>query len=164
MQCADLLAARRSFEGELERLIKEQYMDGAAAKSIDRKVVDVFFQSALFQRMLSGRVLREYAFIDTITAGELYPDLPAHLSEQPVLIQGKADCIIIEQGSATLVDYKSDRVEHAEELAQLYSAQLAHYRHSIAPRLEVPIRSCLIYSFALGQTIEVWNDRDGKLF
>jgi ATP-dependent helicase/nuclease subunit A len=164
MQCADLLSASNNVEAEIDRLVASQYIDRAAAESINRDDLGKFFASALCQSMLSFPVLREYAFIDTLDAGQFMPDLPEHLRSEKILIQGKADCIILKEDAAILVDYKSDKVQSAAQLATLYREQLALYRRFITPRLDVPIRSCMLYSFVLGQAIEVWNDVENDLY
>ena len=101
----------------------------------------------------ADRLLREYAFIDSVPACEL-PGVSPERKEE-VLVQGIADCVIVKDGKATLVDYKTDRVKEGSELLEKYSGQLRFYRRSIEKRLGIPVTGCVIWSFRLGKPVTV---------
>ena len=71
------------------------------------------------------------------------------------MIQGIADCVILEDGQGTIIDYKTDRAGSMEELARRYGEQLELYRAILEEYLGVPIREKVLYSFALGKEIRV---------
>ena len=155
MQLCSYEAAAADPEAEIRRLREGQYLDEAAADSIPADAVKRFFQSELGRRVLAApRVLREYAFIDSVDAGELMDIADAFAHEQ-VLVQGIADCVLLEADGAVLIDYKTDRVSHADELRGRYGAQLAFYRRSIEKRLGVPVKECLLWSFKLGEAVSL---------
>lgn len=154
MQCADYAAAARSVEDELERLVKGAYIDADLAKGIDTGKLRTFFDSALGRRVAGDDVLREYAFIDAIDAGTV-ADLPPGLAERKIMVQGIADCIALDSDGAILIDYKSDRVTEAAELVRRYAGQLALYRAALNKRLPSGVKQCFLYSFELGQAVEV---------
>ena len=43
-------------------------------------------------------------------------------------MQGAIDCAFIENGKAVIVDYKTDRIDSVESLAESYSKQLLLYK------------------------------------
>ncbi len=155
MQCADYRRALESVSGELARLVAEGFLSPADAAQIDLPCLESLFGSD-FGRMIATapRVLREYAFVDSIPAREL-AGLPGPLAEEPVLIQGIADCILLEEDHAVLVDYKTDRVRDGQTLIDRYSAQLARYKAALDRRLPVPVTESVLYSFALGRPIRL---------
>ena len=53
------------------------------------------------------------------------------------------------------MDYKTDRVFSEEALQERYRVQLGLYGRLIGRALGRPVKECLLYSFALGRTIEV---------
>ncbi len=156
LQLADLAAARRDVGGELTRLVTDGYLSADTAASIDRAVLERFLHSPLVERMLAApTLLREYEFISRIPAGLLADGTPTAQNSDTVFLLGIADCVLVYDGIAELVDYKTDHGKTPAQFLQTYAAQLALYRDAIEKRLNVRVTRSVIYSFDLGQEIEV---------
>lgn len=156
LQLADLTAARRDPAAELARLVNGGYIAAEDAASIDRRVLVRFLQSDLVARMLAApTLLREYEFISRIPAGLLADETAGAQRTDTVFLLGIADCILVHGDTAELVDYKTDHGKTPEQFLQAYATQLALYRDAIEKRLRVRVTRSVIYSFALGQEIEV---------
>ena len=56
---------------------------------------------------------------------------------------------MIEEGRIILVDYKTDRVSEAGELAARYQTQLNLYAEALQKAYGIPVAQKLIYSTAL---------------
>ena len=155
MQCADYKAAAQSAAAELARLVEGEYITPFDAEHINTDSMQRLFDSGLGRRLAGAEtVMRELEFIDTMPA-EKIAQIPPQLAAESVLVQGIADCVIIEPDGAVIVDYKSDRVDDISVLVERYGGQLAIYREVLSRRLPVPIKSCIIYSFALAQYVEL---------
>ena len=102
----------------------------------------------------AAQVWREYPFTVTVEAGSLI-QLPKEMADEPVVVQGIADCVFREGDELVLVDYKTDRVKTEEELVARYRSQLMFYKQALQRLLGLPVKQMLLYSFALGQEIEV---------
>ena len=155
LQLADLAAARRDSKSELARLVDGGYIAPDAARAIDRQVLQRFLQSDLLARMLAApALLREYEFISRIPAA-LTAQQPEAGAQDTVFLLGIADCVLLYGDTAELVDYKTDRGKTPQQFLDAYAAQLALYRDAIEKRLKVTVTRSVIYSFELGQEIEV---------
>ncbi|MBR5540709.1 MAG: helicase-exonuclease AddAB subunit AddA [Clostridia bacterium] len=154
MQFADFAAAAASTKQEATRLETNGFLSAEQAASLDHKRLRAFFDSELYRRMgASERVLREVPFTFREEA-VAYDPAVTDLSEA-VVVQGIADCVFVENGGLVIVDYKTDRVKSPDELIGRYRAQLAMYARALSAVLELPVRECLLYSFALGQVIKI---------
>ncbi|HAB00242.1 MAG TPA: hypothetical protein DCE08_01730, partial [Ruminococcaceae bacterium] len=78
-------------------------------------------------------------------------------SDEPVMVQGIADCIFTKNGRYVILDYKSDRVHDLQQLADRYGGQLALYRRAVSEAFHVQEKDirCKIWSFMLKDAIEV---------
>jgi ATP-dependent helicase/nuclease subunit A len=81
-------------------------------------------------------------------------------SDEKIVVQGIADCILFEPDGAVLVDYKTDRLRKPQDFIKRYESQLSVYRQALNrlfadlyPELDSPIRSAMIYSLYLGREI-----------
>ncbi|MFR9190129.1 MAG: hypothetical protein ACLVL7_07770 [Anaerotruncus massiliensis (ex Togo et al. 2019)] len=52
-----------------------------------------------------------------------------------------------------IVDYKTDHVRTPAELVERYRVQLELYRKVLGGALGMPVRECVLYSFALSREI-----------
>ena len=71
------------------------------------------------------------------------------------MVQGIVDCLFEEDGKLVVVDYKTDQVSDAQELIDRYLPQLEWYAYALRQIREMDTAQCLLYSFALGEAIEV---------
>lgn len=71
------------------------------------------------------------------------------------MIQGIADCVFEEQGGLVIVDYKTDRVKTGQELTERYIEQLRIYAYALSRTLALPVKECLLYAFALDDSISL---------
>ena len=71
------------------------------------------------------------------------------------LVQGIIDLYFEEEDGVVLVDYKTDRVETAAELAERYRIQLQYYARAIRRISGKTVKEILIYSLYLSETISV---------
>lgn len=157
MQFSDYEKARESVDGELERLVNDGMLTEAEAEAVDRKSISAFFDSALAERIFkSVKVYKEYAFTASVPLCEMHPELSEEAAKgESIIIEGVVDCAFVEDGSLIIVDYKTDRAQSVEELAERYREQLSVYRRCLAEVIGLPVAQTLIYSFRLGEIIEV---------
>ena len=59
-----------------------------------------------------------------------------------------------EAGRLVVVDYKTDRVKTEEELIDRYREQLHIYADALSRTIGLPVGEALLYSFALGRTVD----------
>ncbi|MFI3206905.1 MAG: PD-(D/E)XK nuclease family protein, partial [Clostridia bacterium] len=67
--------------------------------------------------------------------------------EEKVILQGAVDCAFIEKGKLYIVDFKTDRINNSEELANLYGIQLKLYAKALENIKKIPVGGCYLYSF-----------------
>lgn len=153
MQFADLTAAKEDLEGEIDRLVEKRFIAEKEGQVIDRRKVQAFLSSRLYKEMQSAsQVLREYRFMLTVPASQV---LGEGAGGSPVTVQGEIDCILLEEGGATIVDYKTDHVKEGAELLERYATQLYLYRQAVEHHFGVPVHRLLIYSLGLSKEVEV---------
>lgn len=156
MQYANYKQAETDFDSELQKLTDQGFLTKREADVVDKEKVSEFTNSGIYKRMSqSPDVMREKKFAILVPAGKFDPELPPPLSDEPVLIQGIADCVFEENGSYIVVDYKTDRVADENELITRHSAQLATYVDALTECLPRPVSAAYIYSFSLGKEIKV---------
>ncbi len=156
MQFADYDNASIVLESEINRLVQNQFITLQHANALNKPKITAFLNSPLYARMQTAqRVLREYKFLHFIKAGEVDEKLTPPFSEEEILIQGIADCIIFESDGIILVDYKTDYTNDEEVLIKRYYDQLRIYKDAIEQAFNKEVKQCLIYSLHLEKEIEI---------
>ena len=77
------------------------------------------------------------------------------MAEEPVLVQGIADCLFREGDHLVLVDYKTDRVDTADQLRDRYRSQMDFYQKALESIFGLPVTQRLLYSFVMAEVVEV---------
>lgn len=156
LQFADFHNCTCDLPKELSRMGALRFLTPEQCAAIELVKLSRFFSSDICRKILTAeRVYREYKFMYELPARELYDDM---ISEECILVQGIADCVIEEPDGLIIVDYKTDHVASSKALIGRYGSQLALYRRAIGTQFGKPVKSCVIYSIELGQEIEVSQD------
>ena len=100
----------------------------------------------------SDRLERELRFLWEIDGSLMGYE---NAGEDSITVQGVADCVFWEEDGAVIVDYKTDRVSCAEELADKYREQLRIDRLILQQSLQTKVKECVLYSFHLGEEIQL---------
>ena len=99
-----------------------------------------------------GLLYREQPFVLGLPAREVKEEFP---EGETVLIQGIIDVFWEESGGVTVLDYKTDRVDSAQELVRRYQTQLDWYGEALTRMTGKPVTQKLIYSFCLNEIIRL---------
>lgn len=110
----------------------------------------------LIEQFVSSDVAARMAQADK--RGDLFKEKPFVMDYEGVLVQGIIDVFWLENDKIVLLDYKTDRVNAAQELIDRYSTQLKLYADALGRIFSTDGKSIqaderLIYSFLLQQTI-----------
>lgn len=159
LQFADLKTAPCDPAAERDRQVSLGLLPPEVADKLELAKVEAFFASGVFRRLRSARqVLREFDFITAVPAeqvmGQSAPGAYA-ASGAFTLVQGVADVVLLFDGHAEILDYKTDRGKTPAQLREAYAPQLRLYAQALTRRLPVPVTRCTLYSFALDAEVEV---------
>lgn len=158
MQFANFENAKKDIESELTAVCEKGHISEKQREVIEISRLEKFFNSRLCDRILSAdAVFREYKFMTGVDSSQFGGE---KIAGDIVVLQGIADCVIIEGDKATVIDYKTDFVKAESELIERYGMQLAIYRGAIEKLLGIPVKECLIYSFCLGKEIKVETEQN----
>lgn len=114
-----------------------------------------FLQSDTALRMQKAQaysaLYKEEPFMMAVPANHLDESLP---QTESLLVQGIIDAFWKEEDGYVILDYKTDRVQNADELIARYKTQLDYYEMALN-MMHKNVKEKLIYSFALGETISL---------
>lgn len=145
-----------NIEEELDRLYEWQYISEAERDAADISAIKKFFSSDIFSRMENSLQLeREMRFLTEVEAYTVMPDIDKSLLNEKIVIQGAVDICFVEDDGVVVLDFKTDRVDNKEALAQTYGEQLNIYAIACEKIFYKKVKQKIIYSFALGCEIEV---------
>ena len=148
MQFADYPSAAADLDREVERLVDLHFLSAEEADGLYKDSLCRFFDSDLYAEMgASPRLMREVRFIDELPAARFDKTLPDEVKNEPVVVQGIADCIYEADGGLVVLDYKTDRVEDMAALRERYAVQLEVYAAAAEKTFGLPVQRCVIYSF-----------------
>ena len=168
LQFCDFHALKEhGIDRELERMLREGFLNETSATILRRDLLERFCRSDLFAMLLNAReVAREQKFATTLPLSVLssHPDALAD-REHTLFVQGSIDLVITtKDGRRILVDYKTDRITEKERrdpsllttrLGQEYGYQLACYSIAIRALYGTPPDRIFIYSLPLGELLEI---------
>lgn len=152
-----------NYQGEISeegiRLDIAGMLERGAITQVQQQRVNVakiltFRRSDIGMRMAKaaadGLLYREQPFVLGLPASRLKKEFP---EEEQVLIQGIIDAFFEEDGEIVVVDYKTDRVSSAKELAEKYRAQIDYYTEAIERLTHKRVKEKILYSTALGKSV-----------
>ena len=122
-----------------------------------------FLNSPLADRIrkaeANGQFYREKQFMILVNAKDINADKYGE-SDARIPVQGVIDAMFIEDGEIVILDYKTDRVDTAEDtpedrLIKLYKTQLDLYAQAAERLLGLKVKEKLLYSFSLEKEIRV---------
>ena len=121
----------------------------------EKKIVD-FLNTDLCKRMSEaskiGKLYLEQPFVLSVNAHEVRDEFP---DDERVLVQGVIDVYFEENGKLVLMDYKTDKVDSADELIKRYKTQLDYYSEALSRLEKKEVAEIYIYSFSLEEVIRV---------
>ncbi|MCR5090137.1 MAG: UvrD-helicase domain-containing protein [Oscillospiraceae bacterium] len=142
--------------GEIERLCRQGFLTEEEAATVRPEMILGFFLGDLGRRILRAeKVWREFRFSLLVKAAEL---LPGESETEKILLQGAVDLCFVEDGSMVLVDYKTDRIESTEELAErvgYYRLQLDTYAKALERIFGMPVKEKNLYFLKIGKQAQI---------
>ncbi|MBQ7218412.1 MAG: PD-(D/E)XK nuclease family protein, partial [Ruminococcus sp.] len=158
MQFADFAEAREDIKAELDRLVSGGFITGIQADSIDLARARAFIDGSIVSRCLNAEaVYKEYRFNVRIPAHMVSEEIAHAYPDETVILQGAVDLAFVENGELVIVDYKTDRVKHPEQLREMYATQLMLYKEALTQCLGLPVKECTIYSVRHSAEVEVYH-------
>ena len=179
MECYDFASGITPRE-QIAQMLSNGSITEETKALVKLPMIERFLESELGVRMRAaqqaGRLYREKAFVMGFTQKELaefgFGERKENSEtdeaadgrcddEDLTLIQGIIDVFWEEDDGLVVLDYKTDRVDTAGELAGRYAAQLVLYGEALerlyqkGDAREVRVKERLLYSFRLGQIVQV---------
>lgn len=148
----DAVTDEISLEKEIKRLTEYEFISEHDCSLIEKDKILRFLTSDKMQEFRKAeRCFKEERFMFTLPANEV---LDTTATEE-IAIQGILDCMYVTDNKATILDYKTDRVNDEKELIDRYKVQLDMYEKAVKKIRGFDTQHKYIYSFCLEKFIEV---------
>lgn len=146
---------KEALEIQLEELISCGKMTREESRVLKIPDISRFLASDCGKRMeraaAEGKLYREHPFVLGVPASEIRGDWSP---DELVLVQGIIDAYFQEEdGTISILDYKTDHVSHPQQLVERYRAQLDYYALALERLTGRKVKDRIIYSFHFGREI-----------
>ena len=156
LECYDFTRPPETLQEQFRELAEQKKIEESLQPFVRLPAIRKFLRTKLGARMQAaakqGKLCREKPFVMGKPACEA---LEGTSSREMVLIQGIIDVFFEEDGEIVLLDYKTDKVASAAELAGRYRTQLELYQEAIERAVGKKVKERLLYSFSLGEIVPV---------
>ena len=137
-------------------MVKSGLISKKQREVVSAQKMFAFFTHSLGKRLKqSKQIFREFDFYMQMPAGEITSGLDTEDGQEPVLLQGIADCFFYEDDGVVLIDYKTDRVtaSSANQRAEEYRVQMGCYERGLNEILPIPIKEKYVYFLNCGEAV-----------
>lgn len=155
LECFDFTLEFDTLKEQIARMEETGLLEARLSELLSLPGLEIFFRSDLAKRMQraarAGKLYKEKPFVMGKPAARVLEQTD---SEVMILIQGIMDAYFEEDGKLVLVDYKTDAVNSAKDLAKRYQAQMDLYQEALSRAAGKEVKEKILYSFRLRQ--EIW--------
>ncbi len=156
MEICDFNKASEDLSAEIERLVENNTFTQKEADAINVNSLKVFFKSDLYKRISTAeKYVREQEFAMSVPISQVNDTLPESVSNETVIVQGIIDGLVINGNNGEIVDYKTDRVNSADELCEKYREQMKMYKKAAEECFGLQNVTITLYSFHLSKEISL---------
>ena len=143
-----------SVKEQKEKLLKRGVLTEDEHNIITDEKIESFLKSPLGKDLKQAvKIWREEPFVIYESASVLGNDYP---DEEKICIQGVIDCFYERSdGSIVLIDYKTDRYENPEEIAQKYKNQIFYYEKALKLKFKDNVIQKYLYLLHKDDIIEM---------
>ena len=152
---------------EIEYLARHKFIFDTDKKKIDVRGIEMFLRSDIAKKIRNAKkIWREKRFILSLDAADfsMNDETKAALGDEKLLVQGVIDCAYLDDdGKIVVVDYKTDHFARGtardvieKTLIERHTRQLMYYK-TACDKLFGEVKSVLVYSFAIGDTVEIFG-------
>ena len=137
---------------QVKMLVAEGRLSGEQVSLVNCEEIAAFFSGKVGRKLLAAKdVLREFKFSILEDAAAFDPLVHG----EHVLLQGVVDCAILDPDGITVIDFKTDHVNHETvfEAAEQYRSQVEIYANALSRIFEKPIREKILYFFSINRDI-----------
>lgn len=146
--------SREEIIEQMQSLVQQGRLPEEYLRAVQPGKIERFVSSSLAKRMAEaekrGGLYREQPFVLGVPASQIRESFPEN---EMILVQGIIDVYFEEEDGLVVADYKTDRVERAEELWNRYRMQLDYYGDALERLTGRKVKEKIIYSFALEKEI-----------
>lgn len=148
LQFADFKNLEADFEKEKKRMLDFGYISQKQSDSIMYEDIDAFLHSEIYKMIKNSyRIIREKKFLISINDLELENDFGDKYKGTDGMLNGIIDMIIENEDHFVLVDYKTDKIDNLNIIAEKYKNQILLYKKALEKIEKKPVKTALIYSF-----------------
>lgn len=140
----------------IEGLKDKEIITEIEAQNIDKEKLLEYTNSQLWTELKQAKEIhKEHPFYINIKASRIYNQINKE-DDEDILVQGVMDLFFIDKDDKLiLVDYKTDYVQHENELVEKYKGQLDLYKEALEQSLDKKVDKMCIYSVYLNKLIEI---------
>lgn len=140
----------------IEGLKDKEIITEIEAQNIDKEKLLEYTNSQLWTELKQAKEIhKEHPFYINIKASRIYNQINKE-DDEDILVQGVIDLFFIDKDDKLiLVDYKTDYVQHENELVEKYKGQLDLYKEALEQSLDKKVDKMCIYSVYLNKLIEI---------
>lgn len=140
----------------IEELKDKEIITEIEAQNIDKEKLLEYTNSQLWTELKQAKEIhKEHPFYINIKASKIYNQINKE-DDEDILVQGVIDLFFIDKDDKLiLVDYKTDYVQHENELVEKYKGQLDLYKEALEQSLDKKVDKMCIYSVYLNKLIEI---------
>lgn len=140
----------------IEKLKDKEIITEIEAQNIDKEKLLEYTNSQLWTELKQAKEIhKEHPFYINIKASRIYNQINKE-DDEDILVQGVIDLFFIDKDdNLILVDYKTDYVQHENELVEKYKGQLDLYKEALEQSLDKKVDKMCIYSVYLNKLIEI---------
>ena len=156
MEMCDFKNASEDLSGEINRLVENKTFTEKEAEAINKNSIKAFFESDIYKRISTAEsYIREQEFSMSVPVCQVNDTLPEEVCDEKVIVQGVIDGLVINGNNGEIVDYKTDRVNSAEELCEKYREQMKMYKKAAEECFGLQNVTITLYSFHLSKEISL---------
>lgn len=156
MEICDLGNSCENIDDEIQKAIRMKHFTEKEAAALQKDKIKAFFSSDLYSRIKTAeKFCREQEFSMSLPLSVVNNDFSGNMSNENVIIQGVIDGLIINGKDGEIVDYKTDRVNNAQELCDRYKEQMFIYKKAAEECFGLQNITVTLYSFHLSKEISV---------
>ncbi len=155
-------------DAEIKRMTDLGLLNPTVASLVNVYAIRRFLQNDLFESIKNAtQIRRELRFNVHLNASAFTKEKNPSLAKENVLVQGVIDCLFeTSDGKTVLLDYKTDFVPKEMSLGdaeamliERHVTQLSYYAAACKTIIGKEVDKIIIYSFALGRSIEIPSDK-----